>query len=154
MRQEDLDKVLTEMREENEKRKRVYHRELNALNERISGLRQMAHSLTSESYRIDQQRRIVARELAVGQEAYEEKRNELIAKYKPTTHRNLEELSDYTLVRELRARGWGGELFSVDGLMNLEHVRNVNAVLNGMNPDGLGDGQQTTDNGQQTTDGA
>lgn len=109
--------------------------------EEIASINRQIHALQSSRSKIEQQRIGISEHIT---KVYE-KWNERIAKLReenPVTVRSLEDVSEWAIVRELRARGYGGSL--TNGEKPEDFLSVLNANLNGAIRDEI---RETAENG-------
>jgi hypothetical protein len=103
----------------------------NEVKEEIAAKNRMIHELSEQVQRLHQQRAAIAERRLKAEKDWGGQIQDFINKNLEQVNRSWDAVSTYTIVKELRKRGWQGTIFNNDPDMAEEHKDGVIAAFNG-----------------------
>ena len=103
----------------------------NEVKEEIAAKNRMIHELSEQVQRLHQQRAAIAERRLKAEKDWGRQIQDFINKNLEQVNRSWDAVSTYTIVKELRKRGWQGTIFNNDPDMAEEHKDGVIAAFNG-----------------------
>ena len=103
----------------------------NEVKEEIAAKNRMIHELSEQVQRLHQQRAGIAERRLKAEKDWGGQIQDFINKNLEQVNRSWDAVSTYTIVKELRRRGWQGTIFNNDPDMADEHKEGVIAAFNG-----------------------
>ena len=103
----------------------------NEVKEEIAAKNRMIHELSEQVQRLHQQRAGIAERRLKAEKDWGWQIQDFINKNLEQVNRSWDAVSTYTIVKELRRRGWQGTIFNNDPDMADEHKEGVIAAFNG-----------------------
>ena len=103
----------------------------NEVKEEIAAKNRMIHELSEQVQRLHQQRAAIAERRLKAEKDWGGQIQDFINKNLEQVNRSWDAVSTYTIVKELRRRGWQGTIFNNDPDMADEHKEGVIAAFNG-----------------------
>ena len=107
----------------------------NEVKEEIAAKNRMIHELSEQVQRLHQQRAAIAERRLKAEKDWGGQIQDFINKNLEQVNRSWDAVSTYTIVKELRRRGWQGTIFNNDPDMAEEHKEGVIAAFNGKHND-------------------
>lgn len=147
MTQSEFTQELRQMKAKWAEEKHCLYMEQKTEEEELNQKNKMICELTAEAHKI-KQRIMLIKDFRMKKEAeWGKRRRALIDEFQQSCPLR-DTISTYTLVRELRKRGWAGTIFNNDPDVPEEHKENVIACFNGRSSaDAEGDSQERHDDG-------
>ena len=103
----------------------------NEIKEEIAAKNRQIHELSEQVQRLKVQRAGLTERRLKAEKEWGDKIQSYINDYQEKAERSWEAISTYTIVKELRRRGWQGTIFNNDPEMAEEHKEGVIAAFNG-----------------------
>ena len=103
----------------------------NEVKEEIAEKNRMIHELSEQVQRLHQQRAAIAERRLKAEKDWGGQIQDFINKNLEQVNRSWDAVSTYTIVKELRKRGWQGTIFNNDPDMADEHKEGVIAAFTG-----------------------
>jgi hypothetical protein len=103
----------------------------NEVKEEIAAKNRQIHELSEQVQRLKVQRAGLNEQRLKAEKVWGDKIQGYINQYQEQAERSWDAVSTYTIVKELRKRGWQGTIFNNDPDMAEEHKDGVIAAFNG-----------------------
>jgi len=103
----------------------------NEVKEEIAAKNRQIHELSEQVQRLKVQRAGLNEQRLKAEKVWGDKIQAYINQYQEQAERSWDAVSTYTIVKELRKRGWQGTIFNNDPDMAEEHKDGVIAAFNG-----------------------
>ena len=103
----------------------------NEVKEEIAAKNRQIHELSEQVQRLKVQRAGLNEQRLKAERVWSDKIQAYINQYQEQANRSWDAVSTYTIVKELRKRGWQGTIFNNDPDMAEEHKEGVIAAFNG-----------------------
>ena len=103
----------------------------NELKEEIAAKNRQIHELSEQVQKLKVQKFGITERRLKAEKEWNDRIQKYINQYQEQANRSWEAVSTYTIVKELRKRGWQGTIFKNDPDMAEEHKDGVIAAFNG-----------------------
>ena len=103
----------------------------NELKEEIAAKNRQIHELSEQVQKLKMQKFSITERRLKAEKDWNDRIQGFINQYQEQANRSWEAVSTYTIVKELRKRGWQGTIFNNDPDMAEEHKEGVIAAFNG-----------------------
>ena len=130
MKQTEFDAQLGQMRRERKQEVDVIAQLQADLKEEIAFQNRAINAAHLEVSRLKQQRQALQVQRAAAERRHNERINAFIHEHRDDVSASWSEVSTYTLIRQLRKRGWRGDLRNILPDTAPEHVARINLALN------------------------
>lgn len=130
MKQTEFDAQLGQMRRERKQEVDVIAKLQADLKEEIAFQNRAINAAHLEVSRLKQQRQALQVQRAAAERRHNERINAFINEHRDDVCASWAEVSTYTLIRQLRKRGWRGDLRNILPDTAPEHVARINLALN------------------------
>lgn len=139
MKQTEFDAQLGQMRRERKQEVDVIAQLQADLKEEIAFQNRAINAAHLEVSRLKQQRQALQVQRATAERRHNERINAFINEHRDDVSASWAEVSTYTLIRQLRKRGWRGDLRNILPDTAPEHVARINLALNAEKEEGAED---------------
>lgn len=130
MKQTEFDAQLGQMRRERKQEVDVIANLQADLKEEIAFQNRAINAAHLEVSRLKQQRQTLQVQRAAAERRHNERINAFIKEHQDELEHSWQEVSTYTLIRQLRKRGWRGDLRNILPDTAPDHVARINLALN------------------------
>ena len=130
MKQTEFDAQIGQMRRERKQEVDVIAQLQADLKEEIAFQNRAINAAHLEVSRLKQQRQALQVQRASAERRHNERINAFINEHRDDVSASWSEVSTYTLIRQLRKRGWRGDLSNILPDTAPEHVARINLALN------------------------
>lgn len=133
MTQVEFQKQLQELNQERRKALSLIEGILDNVKSEIAQKNALISELTKDIHNLKAQRLCLQERFMQIEREWSERRNQFIKEHQDELEREWDKISTYTIVRELRRRGWEGDIFNNDPDIPQEHKEGVTAAFKGHN---------------------
>jgi hypothetical protein len=131
MTQVEFENQLRELRSQKAQVMNQFSLMQNEVKEEIAAKNRQIHELSEQVQRLKVQRAGLNEQRLKAEKVWGDKIQAYINQYQEQAERSWDAVSTYTIVKELRKRGWQGTIFNNDPDMAEEHKDGVIAAFNG-----------------------
>ena len=131
MTQVEFENQLRELNGQKAQVMNMYALMQNEVKEEIAEKNRQIHELSEQVQRLKVQRAGLTERRLKAEREWRDKIQAYINQYQEQAERSWDAVSTYTIVKELRKRGWQGTIFNNDPDMAEEHKEGVIAAFNG-----------------------
>ena len=131
MTQVEFENQLRELRRQKAQVMNPFTLMQNELKEEIAAKNRQIHELSEQVQKLKMQKFSITERRLKAEKDWNDRIQGFINQYQEQANRSWEAVSTYTIVKELRKRGWQGTIFNNDPDMAEEHKEGVIAAFNG-----------------------
>ena len=145
MTQVEFENQLRELRSQKAQVMNQFSLMQNEVKEEIAAKNRQIYELSQQVQKLKVQKAGITERRLKAEKDWGDRIQGFINQYQEQANRSWETVSTYTIVKELRKRGWQGTIFNNDPDMAEEHKEGVIAAFNGKANDEIPDEQLTED---------
>ncbi len=131
MTQVEFENQLRELRSQKAQVMNQFSLMQNEVKEEIAAKNRQIHELSQQVQKLKVQKAGITERRLKAEKDWGDRIRDFINQYQEQANRSWEAVSTYTIVKELRKRGWQGTIFNNDPDMAEEHKEGVIAAFNG-----------------------